>query len=76
LIDVIVSHQLNARVRREPFQIWKLNPCKTSDGAMVAAEDGNNHKIASQRIPYTDFPLPEGIEIYMEGNVILLPSEY
>ena len=76
LIDLIVSHQNSARVRREPFQVWTLKPSKTTRGAMARADDGNGNKIAAQRIPYTDFPLPEGIKIYLADNVIMLPSEY
>jgi hypothetical protein len=28
-----------------------------------------------QRIPYTDFPLPDGIKLYLEDGVLCLPSE-
>jgi hypothetical protein len=76
LIDLIVSHQMNAYVRREPFQVWELKPNKTTSGAKAICTDGNGHKIVSQRVSFTDFPLPEGIKIYMENNVIMLPSEY
>jgi hypothetical protein len=76
LIDLIVSHQLSPHVRLEPFQVWELTPNKTTAGAKTTCTDGNGHKLASQRIPFTDFPLPEGIKVYMADNVILLPSEY
>jgi hypothetical protein len=74
LLDVICSHQYG-RVMREPFQVWKLELCKTTNGAFVRAEDGNGRKLATQRIPFTDFPLPEGIMLYVENGVMFLPSE-
>jgi hypothetical protein len=33
-------------------------------------------ELARQEIHYTDFPLPEGITLYLDGGVLLLPSEY
>jgi hypothetical protein len=76
LINLIVSHQLSASVRSEPFQVWELKLCKTTNGAKVTCADGNRRELISQRIPYTDFPLPEGITVYLIDGVLLLPSEY
>lgn len=74
LIDVVVSHQHNPRVRREEFQVWKLKLNKTGHGTMVTCEDGNGHRVTQQRIQFTDFPLPE-ITLWLENNVVMLPSE-
>ena len=76
LIDVVVSHQHNRKVRAEEFQVWKLRLNKTGAGAKVTCEDGNGNVVAVQRIPYTDFPLEEGVDLYFSNNVVLLPSEY
>jgi hypothetical protein len=42
-------------------------------------DDGNDHLLASQKIPYTDFPL-EGITLFIiRGSsqfVVMLPGEY
>jgi hypothetical protein len=79
LIDAIASHQRSERVKNEEFQVWKLEHAPTLKKprrALLTATDGNNRKIGQQEIPFTDFPLPEGITIWVEGNVILLPIEH
>ena len=76
LVDVVISHQMKAALRREPFQTWELKPSKSSCGAMVKATDGNGNKLASQRIASTDFPLKDGIKLYLQDKVLMLPSEY
>ena len=78
LVDVIASHQVSRRVAAQPFQVWHLK--KSGQGASVWADDGNGMKIASQRIPYTDFPLP-AIKLYCTRNpgerpIVMLPNEY
>ena len=75
LIDVIVSHQHNLKVRAEEFQVWKLKLNKTGHGAMVTCEDGNGNRVTQQRIQFTDFPLRE-VDLWFTGNVVMLPSEY
>jgi hypothetical protein len=79
LVDVIASHQTSRKVRPEEFQVWTLTLGR-SGGATIVADDGNGNKIASQRIPYTDFPLPK-IKLYCVRNpgqvpVVMLPNEY
>lgn len=82
-IDAIVSYQMNPRVRREPFQVWTL---KVQNGqALLLCSDGNEdtQPLATQQIPYTDFPLEE-ITLYVEdgsldmehpAKILMLPSE-
>lgn len=79
LVDVIASHQTSRKVRPEEFQVWNLTVGR-SGGASIVADDGNGNKIATQRIPYTDFPLPK-IKLYCVRNpgetpVVMLPGEY
>lgn len=76
LFDVIISHQLSRHVRRETFQHWQLKPYKASQGALVLCDDGNDNLLVAQHIPFTDFPLPKGIKLFVRNGVIFLPSEY
>ncbi len=78
LFDIIVSHQSNPRVRREPFQAWKL-VVNEDRSAVVSVTDGNRKKpILEQLVPFTDFMLKE-ITIWMEGSpgqmVMMLKTE-
>lgn len=80
LIDAIVSHQLYRRVRREHFQVWKLqvfphpqNP--KSNAAYLTCTDGDDNQVTRQFVEYTDFPL-KSITMFLTNNVIMLPSEY
>lgn len=80
LVDVIASHQTSRQVAAEEFQVWTLTLSKSGSGAVIVADDGNGRKIASQRIPYTDFPLPK-IKLFVQRSpgqspVVMLPSEY
>lgn len=49
--------------------------------ALLVCDDGNGNVLATQEIPYTDFPLSE-ITLYVQENeylgglVVMLPSEY
>lgn len=80
LIDLIRSYQSNAKVRREPFQVFRLIKDEAQDGAAtVYIEDGNSNVLAQQRIPRTDFDFANtGNEfaLWYVDNVVLLPSEY
>jgi len=73
LLDLIASYRAKPKVRREPFVVWNVRVC--SKGAIVTADDGNGNKLATQRIPFTDFPLAE-IKLYVSDGVIMLPTEY
>ena len=85
LLDAISSHQ-SARVDAacQGFQVWtlKLAPTKSEPRRAVleCRADSDAEPVVRQVIPYTDFPLPEGITLYTEGDrslqVILLPSEH
>ncbi len=74
LLDVIVSHQHDARVRRHEFQVWTLKVAADRTGT-VTCEDGDGAVITTQSIPFTDFPLQE-VTLWLQNAVIFLPSEY
>ena len=78
LVTAIVSWQSDEKVRKEPFQVWtlKIGSGKFPDGGVLVCEDGNNHEVAKQEIEYTDFPLSEGITLFLCDRILLLPSEY
>lgn len=73
-IDLIVSHQTNAKVRNNEFQVWKLSRVK-DDKFIATCEDGNYNKITEQKIPFSDFKDDE-LTMWCVNRVILLPSEY
>jgi len=77
-MDIIGSYQHKPKLLREGFQVWKLKKIKEKE-AIVIAEDGNNNKLVTQKIPYTDFfdkYEQDEIEVYFVDGIILLPSEY
>lgn len=79
LLDVIVSHQHDARAKREEFQVWTLIKDKIGEGCVVHMTDGNSAvPIITQVIEFTDFPLDE-IKFYVclgDPSVVMLTSEY
>ena len=74
LIDKIACAQLEPHTAGEEFQLWKLT-VNSDLSADLICTDGNGTVIATERVDYTDFPLPE-IKFYVAHNTILLPSEY
>jgi hypothetical protein len=71
LLDIIASFQT---LLLEDFQVWTLE--KHDDNtATVKASDGNEKQLISQAIPYTDFEAVKAT-VWVEGNVLLLPSEH
>lgn len=73
LFDLILSHQLSAKVRLEPFQVWNL--LNKGKHWLVTCDDGNGRIIVKQQIEYSDFPL-DSFVIWVEEGVALLPSEH
>lgn len=74
LLDAIFSWQTETKVSEEPFQVWSLR-VDDDKSALLTGDDGNGNEIASQSIPFTDFPLNE-IRLYFTNRTVLLPSEY
>lgn len=78
LMDAIASHQCTTSVSREPFQTWTLRKAtedESGEGWLLVATDGDDREIARQEIGFSTFPLDE-ITLWLEENVILLPSEH
>ncbi len=73
-IDLVMSHQVNANVRKHPFQTWTLKRLLDSKFAAIAT-DGNDNVIAKQVIPFSDFEADE-LTLWLEEGVLLLPSEH
>lgn len=75
LMDMIYSHI--PKLAKEGFGVAKLTVVEST--AVFTIDDGNDHILATQKIDYTDFPLPE-IKLYIADNgdawTILLPQEY
>lgn len=81
LVDKIATMQLDPKISAEEFQVWRLN---VADGrAVLTCDDGDKIGcggskpilLHTEEISFTDFPL-EKIELWVEGDVILLPSEH
>ena len=70
-IDIVASYQ--PKLRHEEFQVWKL--IRTGSTAIVVCEDGNHKLLVKQNIPFTDFDADQAT-VWVENNVILLPSEH
>jgi hypothetical protein len=78
LITAVFSWQGEDEVKNEPFQVWILRFVEKAkgDNALLVCEDGNHRELLRQEIEFTDFPLPEGITLYLDGGVLMLTSEY
>jgi hypothetical protein len=79
LIDAILSWQADEKVRGQRRQFWTLE-LDGKGGAVLRATDGGKMsapevELARQEIPYTDFPLPEGVQLWVTGNVLFHPNE-
>lgn len=73
LVDKIATNQMRSKIKAEEFQVWKL---KVDDSkGVLTCEDGNGGRLHREKLTFTDFPLAE-IDLWVEGNVILLPSEH
>ncbi|MGA2296355.1 MAG: DUF6876 family protein [FCB group bacterium] len=72
--DIIASMQFENKVKKEPFQVFKLN-VNPDQTARVTIEDGNDNIIFYQDIQYTDFPLDKFV-VWCIDKIALLPSEY
>jgi hypothetical protein len=82
LLDAIASYQpqLNGNKRLAEFQLWDLAVTVTGSGgfspAVLTCRDGDSDDpVITQKIEATDFPLVS-IRLYVEGGVLLLPTEH
>lgn len=76
LLDVIASWQPKAL--RDPwleeFQMWELFVRTDRTASAVCSRDSEDVAFR-QEIEFTDFPL-DYVKVYVEGGVMLLPSEH
>lgn len=80
LMDVIASYQgVKLDRQTDGFQLWIIKVNADKSATVTCQADSNTPIIIKQRIPYTDFPMPE-LKLYVEGinqeRVCLLPSEH
>ena len=75
LLDIIESYQIYPKIAKEDFQVWQLT-IDEDNGGKIVCRNGNNKILAQQELDVTDFPLAEGITLWNEGNVLLLPTEH
>lgn len=78
LVADIMALQLDPKVRGAVFQVWKLhlNDEGNERNASLICTDGNCHELVREDIEFTDFPLDEGITLFMDDRVLMLASEY
>lgn len=74
LIDLIISHQVNSTVKKEPFQVWDLKR-EQDNKFSILCTDGNHNRITSQEIPFSDFPY-DLATIWLVNDCLMLPKEY
>ena len=71
-LDIVASYQQH--LKSQEFQVWQL--LKNVDGsALIKCTDGNDIMLKQQLIPFTDFEATTA-SVWVEYNVILLPSEH
>lgn len=81
LIDKIATLQMKREIAAERFQVWRLivkdarATLTCDDGDRIGVGDSKLIILHTEEIGFTDFPL-EKIEFWVEGDVILLPSEH
>jgi len=75
LVEKIVQAQFSGPHKNELFQVWKL-VVRPDKSALLMADDGNGKVISEEKIASTDFPLSEGISLFLTNGTIMLPSEY
>lgn len=77
LVDIIASYQTESAIcnneRLQDFQLWELK--KIGKGGVVTCrEDSGIAPTITQELETADFPFD--IKLYVEGGVLLLPSEH
>ena len=74
LVDACLSHIAhNKNVKHEGFVCITLQV--GAKKALLTFTDGNDGKLATQRIDYTDFPLSE-VKFFYTNGVLMLAGEY
>jgi hypothetical protein len=75
VMDLIGSHQVTPRVRKEPFQVWEFSVDAKTKTCKVVCTDGNTgtRPLATQKVEFTDLAI--SLKFYVEDRVVMLPSE-
>lgn len=74
LLDEIVSGQRNDDIKSLQNKGWKLKLIE-GNSYNLTCDDGNGNVVFKKKITDCDFPY-KNVTIWVEGNVILLPSEH
>jgi hypothetical protein len=78
LIEAIAFWQKSPAVKDDPMlqeiQFWKLIVREDHSATLICERDSGNVAV-TQEIPFTDFPLAN-FQLYCQGGILLLPSEY
>ena len=79
LIDAIGSYQPSSKLRSNPrlqeFQLWELKvDLEAKTAVLTLREDTDAKPTVTQKIEYTNFPLPS-LKLYLENGLLLLPCE-
>ena len=72
LIDFIASKQ--PYIRHLDRQFWDLDP-KAEGGPVARCRDRRGNEWVRQEIVCLEFPLDEGIRLFLQENMLFLPSE-
>lgn len=72
LLDIVASYY--PQLKEEEFQEWQLKVMEDRS-AVVRCTNGNKKRLIVQEVPFTDFSANTAT-LWVEGNVILLPSEH
>ena len=78
LIDAIASHQTKKLLQipeLHKFQLWQLTVNSDKSAILTCKPDNNSPEVVSQKIEFSDFPLPY-VSMYLVDKVLMLPSEY
>ena len=73
IIDLIASYQY--RMANVRFQVWTIKPY--GEEYVALCQDGDENFICQQVFPFTDLPatlMP--LKLFVQNNVLFLPSEY
>jgi len=74
LLDYILANQMLDILKTQPFQTWKITVLET-EAAFIEVGDGDEKKLISFILTYTDFPLQE-LTLWLVDNTLMLTSEY
>ena len=74
LIDLIVSHQCEEKVKEQTFQVWDLKRLN-HNAFTILCTDGNHNRLTGQEIPFSDFEY-DLATVWLVDGCLMLPSEY